>query len=853
MRKILVTLALFVSALYTLSAVPAYPGKIKVVQPDGSVITIQIHGDEWFSYVTDQRGQVIAQDADGFYRPAKMPSAEQREEADRMRRAASQMRMQAAQAQSLTHGRHKIPVVLVNFSDKEFIINDPAKAFSNMLNQKGYSANGGTGSVRDYYYENSHGEYEPEFEVYGPVTVSNTSEYYAYNRTGRAWEALKEACELLDAKIDFSQYDSDKDGAVDMILMYYAGHNQAEGGGETTIWPHQSSRTIGTFDGKRVKRYFCTSELQGTGHFMCGIGTTTHEFGHSLGLPDLYDTNDAENGQAGGLYYFSLMCSGSYNNSGNTPPYLNSEERRMLGWECEQREIQSPGSLTLTSIQDGVAYKTPTTMDGEYFVYECRTSKGWDSMLPGGPGLLVYHVDKAERESLLGDYWYYTPYALWDQWEYTNAINAFGSHPCFYLIPAANQTSLNYKGNEGNIPFPGGKRVTKYTPIDWQGEQGDFRFTDIAFDGNQVTMTAHLTTVAGVRGFVRTTSATPVRGATVSIYRNGAASASARGVLRSRSQATGSPLMSATTDVDGSYALEDVAFADGSFTLVVTCDGYVEEEVSVEIGRRVETRDFYIRKVGESTESTFMKYNPEGGSFSGIGYGDVSKNSAASILMSAEETAAYVGKQLKLISFQPYGDESAKCEAAYVYVEMNGKRVFTQQVDNVRFDAINTVSVVAQEFYIPKDTEFYIGYALVGCNEPYPLLVQACEEDQAGYMATFRQKTANSWSLMKSVSGSHTTYYTPVLSASVGEPVQPELGFNHIANPGNGTYKAGERFDLSLVRYEDDAPSTVAWKFDGQTVRADSVSLTAGTHTVEAHLTYPDGSAEVIRLVINAE
>ena len=87
----------------------------------------------------------------------------------------------------------------------------------------------------------------------------------------------------------------------------------------------------------------------------------------------------------------------------------------------------------------------------------------------------------------------------------------------------------------------------------------------------------------------------------------------------------------------------------------------------------------------------------------------------------------------------------------------------------------------------------------------------------------------------------------------MGEPVQPELGFNYIANPGNGTYKAGDRFDLALVRYEDDAPSTVTWKYDGQTVRADSVSLTAGSHTVEAHLTYPDGTVEVIRLVINAK
>lgn len=852
MRKILVTLALLVGALHTLSAIPAYPGKIKVRQPDGSFITVRIHGDEWLSYVTDEYGRVIAQDADGFYRPAQMPTPEQREQADQMRRAARQMRAQAAEAQSLTHGRHRIPVVLVNFSDKQFIINDPVTAFSNMLNKEGYSANGGTGSVRDYYYENSHGEYEPEFEVYGPVTLSNTSEYYAYNKTSRGREALQEACGLLDEDIDFGQYDSDKDGTVDMILMYYAGHNQAEGGGTDTIWPHQSYAS-GRFDGKSLGRYFCTSELKGAyGSAMCGIGTTSHEFGHSLGLPDFYDTNDNEDGEAGGLYNFSIMDSGSYNNDGRTPPYLNSEERKMLGWMDDQVEIPTQGSLTLTSVQNNVAYKTRTTMDGEYFVYECRTQVGWDRYLPGH-GLLVFHVDKADRESLVpGGGWsyYYTPAMLWEYWGNTNAINAFGSHPCFYLVPSGDQSSLNYRGSMSSIPFPGSKSVKKYTPVDWQGEQGDFRFADIAFDGSQVTMTALLTTVAGVHGIVRNTAARPVRGATVSIYRNSAASAPARSRMQRRSQAKGTPLMSATTDVDGSYTLEDISFADGSFTLVVTCDGYVETETTIEIGRKTETRDFYLRKVGESTESTFINYDPEGSSFVAFGYGNASTDLAAGIHLSVEQTAAYVGKQIKLISFQPYGSESSTFESAYVFIEAGGKRVFTQKVDDVRFDAMNTVSVVSQEFYVPKDTEIYIGYGMVGCNEAYPLLVQACEEDKAGYLAPFRLNRSNSWNLMMTEDGS---YYTPVLSASVGEPVEASLGFNYIANPGNGSYKAGERFDLSLVRYEDDAPSTVAWKYDGQTVKADSVSLTAGSHTVEAHLTYPDGSVEVIRLVINAE
>ena len=852
MRKILVTLALLVGALYTLSAIPAYPGKIRVKQPDGTYITIQGHGDEWYHYVTDERGRVVAQDADGFFRPAEKPSFEQWEEAQQMRRAAAQLRAQS-QPTSITTGRRRIPVVLVNFTDIKFRIHDPQTAFSNMLNQEGYSLYGGTGSVRDFYYENSHGIYEPVFDVFGPVTVSHESEYYA-GESGfdNAREALKEACDLLNSQIDFSQYDADENGRVDMILMYYAGYSQAESHRPGEIWPHQSTISSRTrYDGKYLDRYFCTAELRGgAGTTMCGIGVTSHEFGHSLGLPDFYDTDYDENGRAGGLYEYSIMCSGSYNNNGCTPPYFNSEERRLLGWMDEQTEISAPGSLSLVSVQNDVAYKTPTTMDGEYFVYECRTQTGWDRYLPSG-GMLVYHVDKAARGPICdGGYWY-SPDNLWAS---LYAINTVGSHPCFYLVPAVDQGNLNYGGSQANIPFPGNKSIKKYTPVDWQGEQGDFGFTDISYDGKQVTMTVQLLAVAGVQGVVRNTSARPVRGATVSIYKNEAASAPARSMMRSRRQAKGTPLMSVTTDVDGSYSLTDASLADGSFTLLVTCDGYVEAEATVETGRKVETRDFYLRKVGESTESTFMKYNPEGSSFISFGYGNTSNDHAAAIHLSAEETAAYVGKQIKLISFQPYGSEASTFESAYVFIEAGNTRVFTQKVDEVRFDAMNTVSVVAQEFYIPEKADLYIGYAMVGCNEDYPLLVQACEEDKAGYLTTFKPKSASSWNMMtvKDASGNR-TYYTPVLSASVGEPVEASLGFNYIANPGKGTYKAGDRFELALVRYEDDVPSSVAWKFDGQTVKADSVSLTAGSHTVEAHLTYPDGSVEVLRLVINAE
>ena len=848
MKKILVTLALLAGALQILSAIPAYPGKIRVTQPDGSVITIRIHGDEWLHYITDESGRVVAQDADGFYRPAEMPTAAQLEEAMRMRRAARALQAQA-RASSHTQGVHRIPVVLVEFSDRAFTISDPREAFSNLLNQEGYSRNGATGSVRDFYLEQSHEAYQPTFEVFGPVTLPNTGEYYAYNKTARASAALREACNLLNDEIDFSQYDSDNDGSVDMILMYYAGHNQAEGGGTDTIWPHQGY-SGGRYDGKSLSRYFCTSELKGaTGRTMCGIGTTTHEFAHSLGLPDFYDTDYGTNGTAGGVYTYSTMCSGSYLNDGRTPPNFGAEERIMLGWMDGLTEITTAGELTVEPITENVAYKTAASATGEYFLYECRQKTGWDRYLPG-EGLLVYHVDKSAREIpivLYGNTYNVSASELWSDWASYNSINANGSHPCYYLVPAASQTNLNY-GNESYIPFPGGRRVTSYTPVDWDGVEGEFRFTDIAYDGNHVTMTAKYTQVPGITGIVRNMSAKPVRGATVSVYPAEPASAPARHAVRRKVQ--GQALLSMTTDADGAYSFEDESLANGTFTLVVTCDGYVESSVTVRIEGKVAQQDIYLRKVDEPEESTFIKYDPEGDSFLGIGYGDASYDLAAAFHLSAEESTAYAGKQIKTISFQPAGDENATAEAAYVFIEVGNSRKFTQKVDNLRFDVMNTVNIVGQEFYIPAGAELYIGYGLVGCSESYPILVQACSAENAGYLTTFNQTRANSWGEVITIDG---TCYTPVISASVGEPVQPELGFNHIANPGNGTYAAGDRFSLELVRYEDDAPSSVSWTFDGQAVQADAVTLSAGSHTVEAHLGYPDGSVEVIRLVVTAE
>ncbi|MBR5257077.1 MAG: M6 family metalloprotease domain-containing protein [Bacteroidales bacterium] len=830
MKRILATLALLLSAFHILSAVPAYPGKIKVTQPDGSVITIQLHGDEWYHYATDEKGRVVARGADGFFHLAEKPSEAVRAEAAEKRKTARRARAQAAeaaQASGMTLGTHRIPVILVEFQDTRFSIDDPKAAFDALLNEEGYSANGGTGSVRDFYVENSHGLYEPVFEVYGPYLLSQNRADYANNAAG----ALTEACEGMNGQIDFSRYDSDGDNNVDMTLMYYAGHNQAETQDETTIWPHQSGVWESPrLDGKYLGTYFCTSELRGWGPGMCGIGTTTHEFAHSLGLPDFYDTDDETNGAAGGLYDFSTMCSGNYNNNGRTPPYFNAEELMMLGWLDEGlTEITRQGALTIVPIQNRVAYKVPTSTPGEYFMLECRDKTGWDSFIPNG-GLLVYHVDKSQRKITIYNYYGYRQTMTAENiWRSTNSINENGSHPCFYLIPAADQSNLNLGSDDyPKIPFPGTKKVKTYTPVDWEGVTSDFKFTNINFSNGQVKLNVSYTTTPGVAGTVMNTSAKPVRDAKVSLY-------------------AGSTLkQSATTSADGTYSFEGADLADATLTVKVTCNGFVDYETEIAVGRKVETLDIYLRKEGESTEVSFGMYDPAG-SMEPFGAGN--SDFAAGIKLTSDMLAAYAGKQLKMISFQPVGGSGVTVDAVYVFVDAGGRRQFTQKVDNVRLGAMNTVNVIAQDYTIPSGTTLYVGYALTGCSVEEPVMVQECTSDKMGYYGSYPGARAVSWKEMN-VNGK---YYTPILSAFVGEPVEPELGFNYIANPGNGSYKAGDRFTLELVRYEDDAPSTVAWTFDGQSVQGGSVTLTAGSHTVEAYLTYPDGSNEVIRLVISAK
>jgi M6 family metalloprotease-like protein len=503
-KRLILALALLFAGLQIMNAIPAHPGKFVYTQPDGKRIVLQRHGDEFGHWLTDASGKVVRLEADGFYREVSEDMvSEVRRNAAARRSAAQQTR--AAKAAGAVKGNRHFLVILVEFSDLAYsTCEDPNAAFSALLNEPGYSENGGTGSAHDYFLENSNGRFEPVFDVFGPVKLPNKKSYYGSNdysgNDKRPEEALIDGCRLLDEDIDFSRYDSDGDGEVDMVLMYYAGYGEADSYDQNAIWPHEwalsgQGESL-SLDGVKIDTYSCTNEKNGPGtgnvDKMCGIGTACHEFGHALGLPDMYDTDgDSSSGEAGGLYSYSVMCSGSYNNMGRTPPYYCFEERKFLGWmsDSDCLEFEKTGTYSIQPVNSQMIYRTYTDMDGEYFLYENRAKTGWDKYIPEA-GLIVYHVDKSSRR--VG---WSTAKGLWDNWETTNAINCNGKHPCYYIVPSNAQDNLNYSNDGFNVnsgvAFPY-RNINTYVPLSWNGVEGVIHLSDISYKNGTVTLRAYV-------------------------------------------------------------------------------------------------------------------------------------------------------------------------------------------------------------------------------------------------------------------------------------------------------------------------------------------------------------------------
>ena len=386
-------------------AIPARKGGIVKTQPDGSQITIYQHGDEQFHWMTNEKGEWLKLGEDGFYRLTEALSTEQ---------------IEAKRAQSIRRAQHAAYplnvaprglVILVNFADVAFETEkaemDSMLIGENYTRNYSYTYRGRTynvnskGSARQYFYDSSNGQYNPQFDIVGPVTVSNNMSYYGKNNSSGqdSWPEymIQDACKLADTEcnVDFSQYDNDGDGYVDFVFVIYAGYGEADGGDANTIWPHawnlySAAGKRCELDGKVVDLYACGNELDFFSKIHTGIGTFCHEFSHVLGLPDLYVTNNAGHTT---LNEWDIMDYGPYNNEGNTPPSFSAYERFFMGW-LQPRLITEAENITLDELNASNTALLITESDSAnligndpnpttFYMIENRQQEGWDEHLPG--------------------------------------------------------------------------------------------------------------------------------------------------------------------------------------------------------------------------------------------------------------------------------------------------------------------------------------------------------------------------------------------------------------------------------------------------------------------------------------
>ncbi len=299
-------------------------------------------------------------------------------------------------------GVQKAILLLIDYPDQLFTYD--LNAFDNMCNQTGYNVNGSSGSFRDYYLDISYGILTVNTDVEGWYTATNNRATYGIESLSQrnfrnAVPLIREAVDAAEAAgVDWSQYDGDGDGRVDVVEVIHSGRGAEESSNVADIWSHRwvlaAEGLSVTYDGKLINDYIIQPEKYGSTN-IANIGVLVHEFGHALGLPDLYDID----GSSRGIGRWCCMAGGTWNNSGKTPAHFSAWCKEELGWIAPV-ELSGTGSVTNMDHSDSSdeTYRFNTPDSDEYFLLENRQKTGWDAYIPG-EGLAVYHIDASRSNN----------------------------------------------------------------------------------------------------------------------------------------------------------------------------------------------------------------------------------------------------------------------------------------------------------------------------------------------------------------------------------------------------------------------------------------------------------------------
>ena len=525
MKKILLSMAFALMSIISGFAAKAHSGVITIKQSDGSELTIRLHGDEHFSWYSTADDVLLVQVGKNYYvaqveedgtlkaTPQLAHNAGERgtveEQVINNQNKEKFLNSLNAEPQALAKsigtatpayfphtGSPKALVILVNFQDVKFKSEDPVATFTHYINgaanEAAPEANNAYvtekwvnhGSVFQYFYDMSQGQFTPQFDIVGPVTVSKNSAYYGGNIGGikdaHFAEMIAEACKKVSDKVNFANYDQNNDGYVDLVYIIYAGYSESfTDNSANCLWPKSGYNTfydpetknVLQLNDKKICRYGINNELNATPDdwikgkpLLNGIGLFCHEFSHTLGLPDLYPIVEASRVDNQNPEMWDLMDGGEYTVNGYWPTPYSPWEMEVMGWTTPDELGDEPQQqVTLDSYATNrTAYKI-NGEKGEYLLLQNIQQDGWwyGVAKAFNTGMLVWRIDYP-----------YTVVSL------DNKLNNEKGKPNVMIVPADDYvisdynhgkgkdwTDAQYKESLQGDPFPGTKNVTELLSV----------------------------------------------------------------------------------------------------------------------------------------------------------------------------------------------------------------------------------------------------------------------------------------------------------------------------------------------------------------------------------------------------
>jgi M6 family metalloprotease-like protein len=379
-----------------------------------------------------------------------------------------------ATAQPLQADHFVLPVLLGQYSDSTGTFT--VQNFQNLLFD-----NNPTGTMTSYYNEVSYGQFNLTGKVYGWFTSDQPRSYYASNNNGlnsnfpqNGAGFVRNIVGKADPTVNFGLYDNDgpdgipnsgdDDGYVDGVIVVYAGPGADWFPGNTNLWPHMNSLGSNAYTTNdvsanggmiKVSAFAVCPERAGGGvgvKQIRPVGVFTHEFGHILGLPDLYDRTNASEG----LGQWCLMATGSWGGDGShteTPAHMSAWCKMQMGWVAPKLLTQNTNSVAIHQAENNAeAYML--WEDGyqwsRYFLIENRQQTGFDRYL-NGVGLLIFHIDENRRWGRIA--------------RSSGSVNDDETHKLVDLEEADGNANLDNNINRGDAgdPFPGTSNNRTFT------------------------------------------------------------------------------------------------------------------------------------------------------------------------------------------------------------------------------------------------------------------------------------------------------------------------------------------------------------------------------------------------------